>query len=111
MSFRLTAIDNSDQIFNELIFKIHLIRRGVDPGRLELDQLLRFTTGWTGAEIEQCVISAATRARLEEREVTQQDLINIAAKFVPLSRTMKEQISHIRNWAFERAVRASPVQH
>ena len=93
------------------IFKIHLIRRGVDPGRLELDQLLRFTTGWTGAEIEQCVISAATRARLEEREVTQQDLINIAAKFVPLSRTMKEQISHIRNWAFERAVRASPVQH
>jgi hypothetical protein len=26
---------------------------------------------------------------------------------VPLSRTMKEQISHIRGWAFERAVRAS----
>jgi hypothetical protein len=27
---------------------------------------------------------------------------------VPLSRTMKEQIIHIRSWAFERAVRASP---
>jgi hypothetical protein len=23
---------------------------------------------------------------------------------------MREQIGHIRNWAFERAVRASPVQ-
>ena len=34
--------------------------------------------------------------------------IGIAAKTVPLSRTMKEQISHIRGWAFERAVRASP---
>ena len=37
-----------------------------------------------------------------------QDLISIAVKIVPLSRTMKEQIIHIRSWAFERAVRASP---
>jgi hypothetical protein len=36
------------------------------------------------------------------------DLISIAVKIVPLSRTMKEQIIHIRSWAFERAVRASP---
>jgi SpoVK/Ycf46/Vps4 family AAA+-type ATPase len=92
------------------IFEIHLNRRGVDAGRLDLAQLLQFTTGWTGAEIEQCVISAITRARIEEREVTQQDLIEIAAKLVPLSRTMKEQIAHIRSWAFERAIRASPVQ-
>jgi hypothetical protein len=27
---------------------------------------------------------------------------------VPLSHTMKEQIEHIRRWAHERAVRASP---
>jgi len=92
------------------IFEIHLNRRGVDAGRFDLAQLLQFTTGWTGAEIEQCVISAITRARIEEREVTQQDLIEIAAKLVPLSRTMKEQIAHIRSWAFERAIRASPVQ-
>ncbi len=92
------------------IFEIHLNRRGVDAGRFQLGQLLQFTAGWTGAEIEQCVISAVTRARLEGREVTQEDLIGIAAKVVPLSRTMQEQIGHIRNWAFERAVRASPVQ-
>ena len=35
----------------------------------------------------------------------------IAAKTVPLSKTMKEQISHIRGWAFERAVRASPPKN
>jgi SpoVK/Ycf46/Vps4 family AAA+-type ATPase len=92
------------------IFEIHLNRRGVDAGRFQLGQLLQFTVGWTGAEIEQCVISAVTRARLEEREVKQQDLIEIAARLVPLSRTMQEQIGHIRNWAFERAIRASPVQ-
>src|SRR5580704_6663946 len=90
------------------IFKIHLIRRGIDIAEFNLAQLTQFTIGWTGAEIEQCVISAITRARLADREVTEQDLISIAAKLVPLSRTMKEQITHIRGWAFERAMRASP---
>ena len=91
------------------IFKIHLARRGVDPARFDLPQLMQFTVGWTGAEIEQCVISAITKARLEDREMNEHDLIGIAAKQVPLSRTMKEQINHIRGWAFERAIRATPV--
>jgi ATPase family associated with various cellular activities (AAA) len=90
------------------IFKIHLTRRGIDPGQFPLEQLTGFTNGWTGAEIEQCVVSAITRAKLAGRELTAHDLIQIAVKLVPLSRTMKEQITHIRDWAFERAVRASP---
>jgi SpoVK/Ycf46/Vps4 family AAA+-type ATPase len=90
------------------IFRIHLTRRGEDVAGFDLRQLVQFTAGWTGAEIEQCVISALTKARLEDRPMTGQDLINVAVKTVPLSRTMKEQINHIRGWAFERAVRASP---
>jgi len=90
------------------IFKIHLSRRGVDPSRFQLEHLTEFTVGWNGAEIEQCVVSALTRAKLADRELTEHDLIQVAVKSVPLSRTMKEQIIHIRDWAFERAVRASP---
>jgi SpoVK/Ycf46/Vps4 family AAA+-type ATPase len=90
------------------IFKIHLSRRGVDPAQFNLPELMQFTVGWTGAEIEQCVISAITKAKLADREVVENDLIGIAAKLVPLSRTMKEQINHIRGWAFERAIRATP---
>ena len=90
------------------IFKIHLIRRRVDSSTFDLQQLMQFTVGWTGAEIEQCVISAITRAKLADRELIEHDLISVAAKLVPLSRTMKEQIAHIRGWAFERAIRASP---
>ena len=82
----------------------------MDATGFNLQELIQFTNGWTGAEIEQCVIAAVTKARLEDRQITGQDLISIAAKIVPLSRTMKEQISHIRGWAFERAVRASPGQ-
>jgi AAA+ superfamily predicted ATPase len=90
------------------IFKIHLARRGVDFSKFNLQELMQFTVGWTGAEVEQCVISAITKARLADRDVTEQDLISVAVKLVPLSRTMKEQITHIRSWAFERAIRASP---
>jgi SpoVK/Ycf46/Vps4 family AAA+-type ATPase len=90
------------------IFKIHLERRGVVANGFDLGKLLQFTNGWAGAEIEQCVISAITRARLEKRELGEDDLIHSAVKIVPLSRTMSEQINHIRAWAFERAARASP---
>ena len=90
------------------IFRIHLQRRGVDISGFDLAKLTQFTIGWTGAEIEQCVVSAVTKAVLAGQALTEKDLINVAVKIVPLSRTMKEQISHIRGWAFERAVRASP---
>jgi SpoVK/Ycf46/Vps4 family AAA+-type ATPase len=89
------------------IFKIHLTRRGVDASQFNLPQLVEFTNGWTGAEIEQCVVSAMTTARLADREIVEQDLVRTAASIVPLSLTMKEQINHIRDWAFERAVKAS----
>jgi SpoVK/Ycf46/Vps4 family AAA+-type ATPase len=89
------------------IFKIHLTRRGVDTSEIDLGQLMEFTKGWSGAEVEQCVVSALTKARLTDTVVTGQDLVQAAVKIVPLSRTMEEQINHIRGWAFERAVRAS----
>ncbi len=90
------------------IFKIHLKRRGLNPSGFRIDQLAEFTAGWSGAEIEQCVVSAITRARLADRGLTDEDLIQIAVRTVPLSRTMKEQINQIRGWAFERAIRATP---
>jgi SpoVK/Ycf46/Vps4 family AAA+-type ATPase len=90
------------------IFKVHLGRRNVDPSGFNLEPLKKITRGWTGAEIEQCVVSALTRARLADRAVTADDLFNATNGVVPLSKTMKEQVDHIRNWAFDRAVRASP---
>jgi len=89
------------------IFRIHLDRRGVNTGAFDLGKLKQFTNGWAGSEVEQCVVAAVTKARLAGRDVTEEDLIRIAAKMVPLSRTMSEQINHIRGWAFERAMKAS----
>jgi SpoVK/Ycf46/Vps4 family AAA+-type ATPase len=90
------------------IFRVHLRRRGLDPSRYNLEPLRKFTKGWTGAEVEQCVVSALTAAHLEDRELTDADLFDMTDNVVPLSKTMKEQVELIRNWAFDRAVRASP---
>src|SRR6185295_16040313 len=65
------------------ILKIHLQRRGVDPARFNIEQLKRFTKGWTGAEIEQCVVSALSAARLEDRDLSDADLQRATIPLVP----------------------------
>ncbi len=89
------------------IFEIHLEKRGEDPAKFDLGRIIAITKGWTGAEVEQCVVSAITRARLENRELKFDDLLRTAARIVPLSKTMKEQVDHIRSWARDRAAPAS----
>jgi SpoVK/Ycf46/Vps4 family AAA+-type ATPase len=89
------------------IFRVHLERRGADPAMLGIDRLVGVTEGWTGAEVEQCVISAITKARLAQRDVAFDDLLRSAARIVPLSKTMKEKVDHLRNWARDRAASAS----
>jgi hypothetical protein len=90
------------------IFRVHLRRRGIDPAGFNLEPLKKFSKGWTGAEIEQAVVAALTTAKLQDRELADTDLLDATANVVPLSKTMKEQVDHIRSWAFDRAVRASP---
>jgi len=90
------------------IFRIHLKKRGVDPEALEVGRLRRITQGWTGAEIEQCVVSALTTVRLENKTMNFEELHRAATQVIPLSKTMREQVEHIRSWAYDRAVRASP---
>jgi AAA+ superfamily predicted ATPase len=90
------------------IFEIHLKKRGIDPRELQLHRLKKITQGWTGAEIEQCVVSALTQVRLRDKAIRFEDLHQAAVGVIPLSKTMREQVDHIRSWAYDRAVRASP---
>ena len=92
------------------IFEIHLKKRGIDPAGQQLHRLKKITQGWTGAEIEQCVVSALTAVRLQNKAVAFEDLHRAALNIIPLSKTMREQVDHIRSWAYERAVRASPKE-
>jgi len=89
------------------IFGIHLERRGADSSALGIERLVGLSEGWTGAEVEQCVVSAITTARLGERALAFDDLMRSAARIIPLSKTMKEKVTQLRNWARDRAAPAS----
>ncbi|NLX21765.1 MAG: AAA family ATPase [Phycisphaerae bacterium] len=89
------------------IFRIHLQRRQVVVQELTLELATVRTEGWTGAEIEQAVISALTAARLNGEPLTDKYLLPALNEIVPLSKTMQEQVKHIRAWASDRAVCAS----
>jgi len=90
------------------IFNIHLRKRGMPIEPLNVERLARYTEGWTGAEVEQCVIAALVSAKIKDEPLSDDDLILACREIVPISKTMKEQVNHIRSWAFERAVRATP---
>jgi ATP-dependent 26S proteasome regulatory subunit len=101
-----------------VIFRLHLTARlkaGPALGSLPLtDDLLAglvdATEGFSGAEIEQVVISACFDAFNERRTLTSDDLLQEIRNTVPLSVTQAEQIDELRAWADIRAVAASAPQ-
>jgi len=91
----------------EQIFRIHLTNRQVDLASFNIPLLAGSTRGFSGAEIEQAVNSAVFEALASQQPMTQQDLMVMISRTVPLSITMAEQIKKIEAWAFKRAVPAS----
>jgi ATP-dependent 26S proteasome regulatory subunit len=89
------------------IFRIHLAKRGKNPDLFDLDSLAKNTEGLSGAEIEQAVVSALFESFSKQKELDDRDLIIAASTIVPLSTTMREEISKLERWAANRAVRAS----
>ncbi|MBD1831657.1 AAA family ATPase [Trichocoleus sp. FACHB-90] len=85
------------------IFQIHLAKRKRDLSRFDLDQLAKVSDGFSGAEIEQGLIAAMYEAFAQEREFTQLDIIAAIKATLPLSRTMNEQVTALRDWARQRA--------
>jgi SpoVK/Ycf46/Vps4 family AAA+-type ATPase len=101
-------VDLPSQEEREEIFAIHLSKRGRDPNAYDLAQLAHESDGFSGAEIEQAIIAGLYEAfDSGERDLTTQDLRDAIATTIPLSRTMREQITALRNWARTHARQAS----
>lgn len=99
-----------------VIWNVHLSKRLVS-GRLAREgfvldhdlciRLADATEGFSGAEIEQAVVTALFDAFAERRALVEGDLIRAVKNTVPLSVTQAEQITATRNWAASRAVAAT----
>jgi len=89
------------------ILKIHLAKRGRDPARFDLDRLARLADGFSGAEIEEAVVSALFDAFSRDTEISTEILETSLGETVPLSKTMSEELNRLRTWALGRARPAS----
>ena len=89
------------------IFRIHLGKRRSEIDRFDIEQLTKVSDGFSGAEIEQAIIAAMYDAFAQDREFTQLDIIAAIKATLPLSRTMTEQVTALRDWAGQRARPAS----
>jgi ATP-dependent 26S proteasome regulatory subunit len=89
------------------IFTIHLRKRGRDPEAFDPAGLAKLGEGFSGSEIEQCLISAMYEAFTAGRELTSEDIRRALSDTVPLSETLEEKIQELRDWAKNRARPAS----
>ena len=122
----LFFVDLPNQAERKQIFAIQLKRRKRNPAEFDLDRVAAAARGYSGAEIDAAVQTAlyaayssiggsATRQDGAEPRphtasagaLTTQQLLDALAQTVPLSVTRAEEIQTLREWAKERAVRAS----
>jgi AAA+ superfamily predicted ATPase len=89
------------------ILKIHLARRRREPGGFALDELVKATAGFSGAEIEHAVVAGLFRAFDDGREIETGDIVAAAAETYPLSRSRGREIAALTAWANGNAKLAS----
>lgn len=91
----------------EQILKIHLEKRNRDVTRFDLPKIAAAANWFSGAELEQVVISGLHKAFAASRELSEEDLLLSVQETVPLATTMREEIQGLRSWAAQRTRPAS----
>ena len=100
-------VDLPDQQTRSEIFRIHLNNRGKSAEDFDLDALGVASSGFSGSEIEEVVVSGLYGAFSEGSAVTTEALLTEIGLTRPLSVTMAEKVESLRAWARDRAVRAN----
>ena len=99
-------IDLPTQEARKKIFEIHLRRRSRNPDNFDLGKLAEAAREFTGAEIEQVVMSGLFAAYHDRIELTDVHLLDEIGKTKPLAVLNAERITRLRDWAEDRCVKA-----
>ena len=89
------------------ILRIHLKRRGQDPDAFRLDLVTTATHAFSGAEVEQVIVSALYTAFNDGGALSTEHMLREAAATRPLAVMMAEKITALREWAKDRTVPAN----
>ncbi len=96
--------DLPDAPAREGIFRIHLEKRGLDPAGFDVPGLAAASAGFSGAEIEQAVISALYSASGANEKISSKHVMEQLKLTRPLSVIKAEAVDFLRNWAKERNI-------
>lgn len=97
-------VDLPKEDIRKQIFYIHLEKRKVVIDDINMDEVARACDGFSGAEIEQVIVSALYAVRAGDGEMNTRYLLNEIAATRPLSVVMDEKITQLRQWAAHRTV-------
>jgi SpoVK/Ycf46/Vps4 family AAA+-type ATPase len=97
-------VDLPDVKARAAIFNLHLQRREQDTSLIDVHSLAEQCEGFSGAEIEQLVVSALYHTYQKSDSVTTELLFQLIQDTEPLSVLMSEKIDALREWANGRAV-------
>ncbi|MGB5276427.1 MAG: AAA family ATPase [Gammaproteobacteria bacterium] len=86
------------------IFAIHLAKRQINRPEIDLARLAAETDGFSGAEIEQAVVSAVYGSYGTGEPITEEGLLAEIKTTRPLSVVMDAQIHQLKQWAESRTV-------
>lgn len=99
-------VDLPDHATRTEIFRLHLEKRQVAWDGFSLDSLATHSEGFSGAEIEQAIVSSLYAAHAEQQTLGELHLLRELKSTRPLSALMAEKVQALREWARERTVPA-----
>jgi len=99
-------VDLPDAKTREAIFQIQLGKRGLNPRKFDCRLLAESSADFSGAEIEQAVISALYSASTRRESLSSDHVIEQTRTTKPLSVLKQEEISALREWAKDRTIAA-----
>lgn len=98
-------VDLPDAQTRKQILSIHLAKRDFNSESFDLKFLVEASEGFSGAELEQVVVSALYA--VETKELKTNDLLKAIKATKPLSIVMDKKIAALRDWASSRTVPAN----
>ena len=99
-------VDLPDLPTRKEIFRIHLAKRKLDPNAFDLDHLAQHSDGFTGAEIEEAIVSARYLSASHHAAVTTDDVLAAINRTYPMSVLRADSVQALRAWAKDRTVPA-----
>lgn len=99
-------VDLPDAATRRDILALHLRKRAMPVENFDLDALVQASDGYSGAELEQAVVSARYAANGHQQPVGTAQVLVELQQTRPLSVVMAEDVTALRQWAAGRTVPA-----